>query len=193
MISKDREYRAFEFETADEMRATGIPVVFNSPTLIAVIDGKECYEVIDSHAFDNCDMSDVVLVVNHEGKAAAKTRNKTLDLTVRSEDVHMDADLSKNAVGRELHEDIRNGFYEKMSFAFTVSKDKFDKQTRTRTILEIDKLYDVSAVDRPAYNQTSIMARSYFDTEVEKERMEMREREQKLKKLKLLLELTKGD
>ena len=193
MITKDREYRSFDFETAEEMRATGIPVVFNTPTLIAVIDGKECYEVIDARAFDECDMSDVVLVENHAGKAAAKTRNQTLGLTVRSSDIYMDADLSKNAVGRELHEDIRNGFYEKMSFAFHVLKDKFDKATRTRTILQIDKLYDVSAVDRPAYNQTSIMARSFFDAEAEKERMELREREQKLKKLALILNLSKGD
>lgn len=193
MISKDREYRAFEFKT-EEMKATGLPVVFNTPTLIAQIDGKDYYEVVDARAFDGTDMSDVVLNVNHGGKAAAKTRNNTLALQVRSDGLYMEADLSKNAAGRELHEEITNGFYDKMSFAFTVLKDKFDKQTRTRTILEINKLYDVSAVDRPAYNQTSISARSFFETEVEKEMKEAAEaalRAEKLEALKTMLK--KGD
>ena len=189
---ENREYRAFDFNT-DEMMATGTPVVFDSPTLIAEIDGVNYYEVIDSHAFDNTDMSDVVLVVNHGGKAAAKTRNKTLNLYVREKDVYMEADLSKNATGRELHEDIVNRFYEKMSFAFTVLKDKFDKATRTRTILQIDKLYDVSAVDRPAYNQTSISARSFFEQECEKEMKEVAEATMRAEKLEALKTMLKGD
>lgn len=192
-----REYRSFELEQSQELRATGTPVVFDTPTLIAQIDGVDYFEIIDSHAFDGTDMSDVVLNVNHQGRAAAKTRNKTLNLFIRDKDVYMDADLSKNQTGRELHEDISNGFFEKMSFAFTVLKDKFDKATRTRTILQIDKLYDVSAVDRPAYEATSISARSFFEAEVEKEMKEHAEavqRELKLEKLKALLgENPKGD
>lgn len=192
MISKDREYRAFEFETK-EMRAMGKPVVFNSPTVIAEIDGVQYFEIIDARAFNNTQMDDVVLNIDHQGKPAAKTRNGTLRIDIRSDGIYMDADLSKNATGRELHEDIKNGFYDRMSFAFTVKKDEFDKQTRTRKILEIDRLFDVSAVTFPAYEQTSIMARSYFDTEVEKERLEKREREMKKKRLELMLALTKGD
>jgi phage head maturation protease len=87
----------------------------------------------------------------------------------------MDADLSKNATGRELNEDIKNGFYDKMSFAFTVAKESYDKKSRTRTIEAIDRLFDVSAVTFPAYNQTTISARSFFEVEAEKERAEARE------------------
>jgi uncharacterized protein len=87
--------------------------------------------------------------------------------------------LSKNASGRELYESIQNGFYDKMSFAFTVAETSYDKETRTRKILKIDRLYDVSAVDFPAYNQTTIYARSFFEAEAEKELAEARERRRK--------------
>lgn len=173
MISQTREYRSFDFESS-EMRVTGKPVVFNERTEMYEIGGVKYYEQIDARAFDGTDMSDVVLNVDHGGKPAAKTKNGTLVLQVRSDGVYMDADLSKNATGRELKEDIDNKFYDKMSFAFTVREASYDKQTRTRTILGIEKLYDVSAVTWPAYSQTSIQARSFFEVEAERERAEVR-------------------
>ncbi len=172
MISQDRQYRSFDFELDEnEMRATGVPVVFDSPTVMYEFDGIQYKEVISSKAFEGADMSDVVLNVDHGGKPAAKTRNGTLVLEVRADGLHMDADLSKNATGRELYEDIKGGFYDKMSFAFTVAKESYNQKTHTRTIEQIDKLYDVSAVTFPAYSQTSVSARSYFEAEAEKERM----------------------
>lgn len=56
-----------------------------------------------------------------------------------------------------------------MSFSFTVRESKYDSTTHTRTITKVKKLYDVSAVDIPAYNETSIAARSFFTVEHEKE------------------------
>ena len=187
MITKDRQYRAFEFEQKEDMKVDGQAVTFNNPTVIFEVDGIKYYELIDSRAFDKTDMSDVVLNVDHQGKPAAKTKNQTLELRKTESGLFISADLSKNATGRELYEDISNGFYDKMSFAFTVRKDEYDKQTRTRKILEIDKLYDVSAVTVPAYEATSISARSFFEAEAEKERMEIRELELRKKKLNLLL------
>jgi uncharacterized protein len=188
MITNDRQYRAFEFET-NEMTIEGKAVAFDSPTLMAEIDGVQFYEVIDRNAFANTKMDDVVLVIDHKGKPAAKTRNGTLELNKTDSGLFIRADLSKNATGRELHEDIKNGFYDKMSFAFTVRKDAYEKETRTRRILEIDRLYDVSAVTFPAYEQTSINARSFYEAEAEVERRELAEREKKMKRLKLLLDI----
>jgi HK97 family phage prohead protease len=173
MISKDREYRSFDFEM-NEMQATGIPVVFDRPTVMFELDGIKYYEVVSSRAFDGSVIDDVVLNVEHSGKPAAKTKNATLELMVKSDGLHMRADLSKNATGRELHEDIKNGFYDKMSYAYTVAKESYDTKTRTRTVEQIDRLYDVSCVTFPAYNQTSIQARSFFEAEAERERMEIR-------------------
>lgn len=182
MITPNREYRSFEFET-NEMRATGKPVVFNSPEVMYEIDGVQYFEQVDARAFEEADVSDVVLNVDHQGKPAAKTKNGTLKIDIRSDAVYMDADLSKNATGRELHEDIKNGFYDKMSFAFTVRKDSYDKETRTRTIEKIERLWDVSAVTHPAYEQTTISARSFFEAEAERERAEALLREQRLQRI----------
>jgi uncharacterized protein len=79
MISKDREYRAFEFES-DEIKIEGKAVAFESPTVMAEFDGLQFYEVIDRNAFAETKMDDVVLVENHQGRAAAKTKNGTLEL-----------------------------------------------------------------------------------------------------------------
>lgn len=191
MITKDREYRSFDFETR-EMRVDGLPVVFETPTLIAEIDGVQFYEVIDRNAFNEANMSDVVLNIDHKGKPAAKTKNNTLELRLSDEGLFMSADLSKNATGRELHEDIQNGFYDKMSFAFTVRQDSYDKAKRTRRIEKIDRLYDISAVTFPAYQETSIQARNIFSMELEKERIEVRMREEKRKRLALIIELERS-
>ena len=137
-------------------------------------------------------MDDVVLNIDHEGKPAAKTKNGTLQLRVADDGMYMVADLSKNATGRELYEDIQNGFFDKMSFAFTVREEEYDKKTRTRRIMKIDRLFDVSAVTFPAYAQTSIMARDTFAMELEKERMEIRQREEKRKRLALKLMIEGG-
>lgn len=194
MISKDRQYRNFEFEVKDEgMIVEGMPIVFDSPTVMFEIDGMKFYEVVDRNALKNANMSDVVFVENHEGTPGARTKNKTLELSMNDSGLYSRADLSKSSKGPSMYSDIKNGVYDKMSFSFTVRKDSYDKQTRTRTILEIDRLYDVSVVTFPAYEQTSISARASFEAEAEKERMELRELELKKKKLKLLLQVSRKE
>lgn len=183
-ITKDREYRSFDLNDTGEMRIEGVPIVFDTPTVMWEYDGIKYYELIDRNALQNAKIDDVVLNVNHTGEARAKTKNKTLNIEVRDKDVFISADLSKNASGRELYESIQNGFYDKMSFAFTASEASYDKETRTRKILKIDRLYDVSAVDFPAYNQTSIQARSFFELENEKEIRELMDLETEVEKYK---------
>lgn len=194
MISKDREYRSFDYETREEgMIITGVPLLFEVPTVMYEIDGIKYYEVIKRGALDETDISDVVLNIDHVGKPAAKTRNKTLELNITDEGLYIVADLSKNVTGRELFEDIENGFYDKMSFAFTVTEQTYDAETRTREIRKIKSLYDVSAVTKPAYNETSISVRSYFEAEAEKERTEVRKREVLKMRLKYGLKKSEGE
>lgn len=150
----------------------GVPVVFNTPTCLYEYEGIKFYEQIDRHAFDNCDMSDVIFNYNHGGRVAARIRNNTLKLSINDVCMEMDAFLGGTEYGRNLLEDIRGGYIDKMSFAFVVDEDgdDYDPATHTRTITKIKKLYDVSAVDIPAYDTTSISARSFFEVEYEKEK-----------------------
>ena len=72
--------------------------------------------MIDRHAFDGCDMSDVIMNYNHGGKVVARLRNKTLSLNITDRGVDMEADLSGTAAGRDLYEEIDGGYIDKMSF-----------------------------------------------------------------------------
>ncbi|MCH5352957.1 MAG: HK97 family phage prohead protease [Acutalibacter sp.] len=184
-----REYRVLQDfslvprdEGAEEYRVKGTAVVFNTPTCLYEFDGVKYYEVIDRHAFDECDMSDVIFNYNHGGKVVARLRNKTLALQIDDTGLHMEADLSGTAAGRELYEEIDGGYIDKMSFSFVVAESKYDVETHTRTITKIRKLYDVSAVDIPAYEETSISARSFFEEEYSKEiaALEQAERRRRL-------------
>ncbi len=175
-IKEGREYRALQdfsliprTEDSQEYRVKGTAVVFNTPTVMLEIDGVKYYEVIDRHAFDECDMSDVIFNYNHGGKVVARLRNKTLELSLTERGLDMTADLSGTQAGRELYAEIDGGYIDKMSFSFSIRESSYDKDTRTRKITKVKKLYDVSAVDIPAYNDTSISARSFFEEEYSKE------------------------
>ena len=95
----------------------------------------------------------------------------------------------RDKVGLHMFEEIKNGLVTKMSWAFRVSEDSYDRDTRTRTILKIAKVYDVSAVSIPANADTDISARSYFDGVIEREQQERLERRKKLLKIKLMTEV----
>lgn len=175
---KDREFRrfaAFELravgdETTEERYVDGYAATFDEPTVLWEYDGIEYKEVIVPSAFDGADMSDVIFNYNHAGKVMARTRNKTLQIKVDQKGLFISARLDGTQEGRNLYEEIDGGYIDRMSFAFTVSEDSYDRETHTRTIRKIKKLYDVSAVDIPAYDTTSISARSFFEAEAEKDR-----------------------
>ncbi|SJZ60617.1 HK97 family phage prohead protease [Anaerorhabdus furcosa] len=191
MISKDREYRQFNLEPNEEMHASGYACIFESPTVMYEMNGIQYKEVIDRKAFDNCEMRDVVMNYNHGGKPVARTKNGTLKLLVDATGLKIDSDLSGTDEARKLHEEIKGGYIDKMSFAFIVSKDEYDRETHTRRITGIKRLYDVAAVDIPAYDTTSISARSFFQAEAEKEVAEANKCKMRLRKLKLKMEAMK--
>lgn len=179
MITNDREYRGFEMRAEEEgMTVTGYAAVFNSPTVLYE-DGETQYkEQVDRNAFANAQMADVVMNYNHQGKPVARTKNGTLSLTTDDIGLKISADLSGTEEGRRLFEEIRGGYIDKMSFAFTVSEEAYDNDSHTRTITGVKRLYDVAAVDIPAYDQTSISARDYFTAEAEEQKRAEARREQ---------------
>ncbi len=175
MITKDRQYRTFEIRAEpDGLTVEGYAAVFDKPEVMYEIEGNEYKEVVDRKSFNSAQMSDVVMNFNHGGKPVARTKNGTLNLTVDDFGLKVRADLSSSRESRELFEEIKAGLIDKMSFAFTVNEESYDKATRTRRITGIKRLYDVAAVDIPAYDSTSIMARSFFEAEAERERAEAR-------------------
>lgn len=185
----DREFRAvasFDLRAArqaedapQELYVEGYAAVFDQPTVLFEIDGIEYKEQIARGAFDEADMSDVIFNYNHSGKVMARTRNRTLELRIDEKGLWMRARLDGTEEGRKLYEEIAGGYIDRMSFSFTVRESSYDRERHLRTITKIKKLYDVSAVDFPAYDQTIISARSFFEAQIEAERRE-RERRRRL-------------
>jgi len=148
----DIQFRAEDTEDG-KMEIKGYAAVFNSP------ETYDYTEVIDSKAFDEADMSDVVLRYNHNDSfmVLARTRNKSLELNVDEKGLFIDAKLQDDITEhKNIYNAIKSGLIDKQSFAFTVEEDNYDYDTDTRTITKIGKLFDVSVVDQPFYNATDV-------------------------------------
>lgn len=170
-----------EEEKSDDMTIEGVACVFDSETTLFEWEGIEYKEKVDKGAFKEADMSDVIFNYNHGGRVYARTRNDSLHLEVKEDGLHVLISLNPEDEGhKQLYRDIKSGLIDKMSYAYTVSEESYDIDTHVRTVLKIKKLYDVSAVDFPAYDSTSISARSVLD--LEKSEMEKLENDTLKKK-----------
>lgn len=175
----------------DKMTIEGYAIVFEKPATHNY-GGRSFTETIKRGALDKADMKDVPMRYNHNDTVMimARTRNKSLRLTVDEKGLLIQADLIDTQSNKDLYKGIQEGLIDKMSFAFTVA-DKGDTWTfgDTETVREvnaIDKLWDVSVVDTPFYDSTSVYARSLELLESEERRLEsLREREILKQKIKL--------
>jgi HK97 family phage prohead protease len=203
-LTEGRQYRDIDVgsferraEGDNERIVTGYATTFNQPyELYRYAYGGYRYillEQVDSKAFDETDMSDVIMQYDHEGRVFARTSNDTLQLTSDSHGLQVNAYLGGTEIGRNLFEEIKGGYTSKMSFGFHVKADDIQeeevdgKTIYTRTIKSIDKLYDVSAVSLPANDGTEISARSLVDGEIAKleaERLLKAERKKAIEEIK---------
>lgn len=207
-LDEGRQYRRFDVsglelrsdENEAERTVSGYATTFNQPYELWSYDGYTVLEQIDARAFDECDSSDVIMQYDHEGRVFARTSNGTLHLNADDTGLHIRADLGGTELGRQLYEEIKGGYTNKMSFGFRVGEDKREvtedhennKVTVLRTITKISKLYDVSAVSLPANDATSISARNFGEgvvAEIKQELLAREARERQKKKIKILTEV----
>ncbi len=198
------EVRTAETEEAPDERmiVTGYASTFNEPYTLYENDDWRFNEVVDARAFDNTDMSDVIMQYDHEGRVFARMSNNTLTVTPDERGLLIEADLGGTELGRQLYEEIRGGYTNKMSFGFTVdgedildTKDADGKALTVRTITSVRKLYDVSAVSLPANDATSISVRNLTDGEIARiqaERLEAEALELRRRKLLVKAKLNGG-
>ena len=175
-----REYRNMTFEVREDgaepsFLVEGYASTFK-PYKLMEIDGLDYNEQIDEHAFDETDMTDVVYRIDHEGKVFARSSAGTIKLDIDENGLHQVTDLSKTKAGREHFEEIKAGLYPQMSFAFTVAEDHYDKDTRTRIVDKVAKIYDISSVAFPANDTTELHVRDYFNGVIEAEKAAEAER-----------------
>lgn len=186
-IKDNREYRNLgTFQAGDNAdTVAGYASTFDEYPLFEA-DGVTYYERIDRHAFDACDMSDVVFLRDHNGRVLARTKNGSVELSIDDHGLHQRSNLGLTAASREMLEDIRTGLYSQMSFSFVIPKGGDHIEGRTRVIDRIAKLYDVSAVAFPAnpYTDIGVSMRDRFHGVMEAEKAERLERERRARLIK---------
>ena len=195
-MSNEREFRSFaqivqrdadDLEENRQYIVEGYASTFEPYTLWTTEDGVEIKEQIEPEAFAETDFSDVVFRIDHEGPVFARTSNGLISLEVDEHGLKTRIDLSKTEKARGIFEDIEAGMYPQMSFAFTVEREAWDRETHTRHVEKIGKLYDVSAVSFPANPGTEIgvSLRDRINGEIEAELAERLEAERQ----RLILQL----
>ena len=203
-VTTDREYRSIDvsaLETraeGDEMIVEGYAATFSQPYTLGRAKGYVYEEQIAPDAFAQADMSDVIMQYDHQGRVFARNRNGTLELSTDEHGLKITARLGGTEIGRQLYEEIRGGYTDRMSFGFTVSADREDREkldsgeTRIlRTITGVKKLYDVSAVSLPANDATEISARSLCEGAIaraEAERLAEEDRARRARIIRMLME-----
>lgn len=157
-----------------EMRAevtgnklAGHAAVFGQETLV-----KDFYEVIQPGFFDRALREqeelakigrDTIMQANHDGLPLARTGSGTLRLAADSEGLAFEADLPDTTLGRDIRELVARGDLRSMSFGFTASQDEWSKReggAQLRTLIEADRLFDISPVNFPAYAGAAVALRN---------------------------------
>lgn len=169
----EKRNRFFEFEVRAEKDEehgsilTGTPIVFGQATDM----GGMFQEVIDSDALNETDLRDVRFLVGHNtqmiplARSRRNNKNSTMQMEVKEHgmDIRVDLDTENNSDARALYSATDRGDISGMSFMFTVDGEEWenlDSDYPTRHIRSIGKVFEVSAVAFPAYEQTSLEARS---------------------------------
>lgn len=203
-----KEIRAFNFEVRAEQDEdhgsiiTGQPIVFDEPTDIGWYK-----EIIADGALDDTDLRDVRFLVNHNtdmiplARSRNNNANSTMQLSVVPGSglaIRVDLDTENNAEAKSLYSAVSRGDITGMSFMYTVDGDAWDdldSDYPTRTITNISRVFEVSAVTFPAYEATSIQARGLADAlesakaSLESAKAERRKVERKKQKIRILSEV----
>src|SRR5690554_7142626 len=181
-MSQQKEIRLAEVELTeveDKMILEGYAIIYNDETLIG---DKEYgfYETITADAITADAIKDVPMKYNHMDAflIIARTKNGSLELISDEYGLKVRAELLDTQHNKDIYKMVRSGLLDKMSFAFVVKEQEWNHEGEVpkRRITKIDRLYDVSIVDIPAYDNTSIYARSLESMDLELKTMELEKR-----------------
>lgn len=151
----------------------GVPIVFERETIITDWAGQY-KEIVDRNALKKTDLKDVRLFVNHDTNKITLARSKngkgTMKLSVEDDGLHIEAelDIENNVEAKSLYSAVKRGDMDGMSFMFRIDGEEWsdlDKEVPTRRITSISVVHEVSVVNFPAYQQTSVNARSSQESE----------------------------
>jgi len=170
----------------------GFAARFEPYVLYYDYDGQPVYERFERGCFDDCDMSDIIMQYDHEGKVLARTSNGSLIVEVTDEGLFVAADLGRTEAARDLYADIAAGMVTKMSWRFRCGTYYYDQESRTIVHKTVKKVYDVAPVSIPANDETEISARAWVDGEIAQAARREAELDEKRRKLRTKIQITLG-
>ena len=159
------------------------------PYVLYELDDGPIYERFERGCFDNCDMTDVIFQLNHQGTVMARQSNGTLIVEADGNGLFTAADLSKTEAARRMYEEISTGMITKMSWGFILGDYEYDSENRTIVHKTVKKIFDVSAVSIPANQNTEINARSWADGVIDLAARSEAALDERRRKLRLKLKL----
>lgn len=167
-------------EDSNKQVIRGYALKFNRPS-----EDMGFTEYLNERCLDNADMSNVVALLNHDSNYVLGRSGRNLKLEVDKTGLFFEIEPNDTSYARDLMENMRVGIIDKCSFAFSIAKngDEWveDENGRyVRTINKIDRLFDVSIVTSPAYDDTEAMLSQRSIDELNKQMnvpKEIRERE----------------
>ena len=147
-------------ETTDSKIISGYFVVFNSETELY----QGVYEEVAPEAFDSVDFSDVKALVDHDtAKVLGRTKVSTLSLSVDDKGLYGEITVNKNdQEAMNLYSRVIRGDVDQCSFGFEILNEEMIQNSdgTVKFIIKSLKLYEVSVVTFPAYQDTAVEARS---------------------------------
>lgn len=154
-LSSDFEVRS---EEGKNPVVEGYAVKFEDTTVI----GGQFSESVSRSAFENADMSNVVALFNHDWNMPLARTGKGLELEIDDQGLKYRFELGEQSYAKDLAENIRMGNVSTSSFGFTIKNDSWEKRNgmNHRTILSVEKLFDVSPTTQGAYPTTEVALRS---------------------------------
>ena len=184
----DMEKRIFNIESRVEKREDGKEVVVGHAS---IYDSRSnnlggFYEYIAKGAFTDelIGKSDVRALINHNpDKVLARSTSGTLKLQADDKGLRYEFQIPETSYGKDLAINLKNGNISQSSFAFTLQNDEWssdDDGNDIRTITAIDRLYDISAVTYPAYNEAESYVVAQRGLTLYKEKKEIKKEENDL-------------
>ena len=159
------------------------------PYVLYEMDDGPIYERFEPDCFRDCDMSDIIFQLNHQGTVMARQSNGSLIVEVDENGLFTAADLGRTEAARRLYEEISAGMITKMSWGFFLGDYYYDQESRTIVHKTVKKIFDVSAVSIPANNNTEINARSWADGVIDLAARSEAELDERRRKLRLKIKL----
>jgi len=163
--SKACQFRTEQQEGGD-LRAQGVAILYEEPTVLYEDDSVRYEEVIArGAASESIKEDDARAVWNHNYDIVLGRQSAGTLLLEEAEDgTHVDILFPDSQEGRDKHESVRRGDVNQMSFGFdilkeTVTEDRSGAKRLIRSRVEKIKLWEVSPVTFPAYENTNINAR----------------------------------